>query len=53
MEADGQSGKAVSTEQDEPEEQPAIYPRHTPRHVPATSFDLLEIRGPNARPTCE
>ena len=51
MEADGQSGQAVSAEQDEFKEQPAIHPRHPARHLPAVAFNLLKVRGSNARPT--
>lgn len=50
MEADGQSRKAVSAKQNEPEKQPAFYSRHPTRHLPAIASDLLEVRGSNARP---
>lgn len=53
MEADGQGGEAVSAEQDEFEEQPTIHTRHPARHLPAIAFNLLKVRGSNARPTCQ
>jgi hypothetical protein len=50
MEADGQSGEVMSTEQNEFEEFSAIHSRHPTRYLSATAFDLFEIRRTNARP---
>jgi hypothetical protein len=50
MEAHGQSCQTLSTEQDEPQKQPALHSRHPTRHLPATASDLFKIRGPDARP---
>lgn len=48
VEADGQGGEIVSTEQNEFEKFAALHTRHPARHISTTPPDLLQVRGPNA-----